>query len=340
METEVWPDMVAACAQVRHSAGAGQRPPEREVAGQGRAAGRLSRPAYRHWRRCGRRPRTIPSAWCTLGAKVKGVFGNLKFDASPDAAQLEHGRRLRVRSRRVRGGVRQFARRRGGRLLEVLKRHGELAPVPPEQEAFDRPRAASGAVDDRAAASAALRRGRGACRAAGLRRSRAAAADGAAAGRRVWLGDSLGEMALYYGLADVALLGGSFEPLGGQNLIEAAACGCPVVMGPSHLQFRRSGGVRAGGGGGGAGAEHGRGRAPRSRPGRQRDAASGCRASRHRVLRRAQGRRTEDSRGGAGVARALSGEGYFASSVFSLDRCSGDSVPLACRSFSWPSSTL
>jgi len=50
--------------------------------------------------------------------------------------------------------------------------------------------------------------------------------------RTVWLGDSLGEMALYYSLADVALLGGSFAPLGGQNLIEAAACGCPVLMGP------------------------------------------------------------------------------------------------------------
>ena len=53
----------------------------------------------------------------------------------------------------------------------------------------------------------------------------------------IWLGDSLGEMALYYGLAEVALLGGSFEPLGGQNLIEAAACGCPVVMGPSTFNF-------------------------------------------------------------------------------------------------------
>ena len=53
----------------------------------------------------------------------------------------------------------------------------------------------------------------------------------------VWLGDSLGEMALYYGLADVALLGGSFAPLGGQNLIEAAACGCPVVMGPHTFNF-------------------------------------------------------------------------------------------------------
>ena len=53
----------------------------------------------------------------------------------------------------------------------------------------------------------------------------------------IWIGDSLGEMALYYGMADVALLGGSFEPLGGQNLIEAAACGCPVVMGPHTFNF-------------------------------------------------------------------------------------------------------
>ena len=53
----------------------------------------------------------------------------------------------------------------------------------------------------------------------------------------VWIGDSLGEMALYYGLSDVALLGGSFAPLGGQNLIEAAACGCPVIMGPHTFNF-------------------------------------------------------------------------------------------------------
>jgi 3-deoxy-D-manno-octulosonic-acid transferase len=44
-------------------------------------------------------------------------------------------------------------------------------------------------------------------------------------------------MALYYGMADVALLGGSFAPLGGQNLIEAAACGCPIVMGPHTFNF-------------------------------------------------------------------------------------------------------
>ena len=45
------------------------------------------------------------------------------------------------------------------------------------------------------------------------------------------------EMPAYYALADVALLGGSFLPFGGQNLIEAAACGCPVVMGPHTFNF-------------------------------------------------------------------------------------------------------
>jgi 3-deoxy-D-manno-octulosonic-acid transferase len=51
------------------------------------------------------------------------------------------------------------------------------------------------------------------------------------------LGDSLGEMQAYYLVSRMALLGGSFAPLGGQNLIEAAACGCPVVMGPHTFNF-------------------------------------------------------------------------------------------------------
>ena len=72
---------------------------------------------------------------------------------------------------------------------------------------------------------------------AGLRVSRRSQWTDAPAPADVWLGDSLGEMALYYGLADVALLGGSFAPLGGQNLIEAAACACPVVLGPHTFNF-------------------------------------------------------------------------------------------------------
>ena len=57
---------------------------------------------------------------------------------------------------------------------------------------------------------------------------------------QVWLGDSMGEMPAYYACAHAALLGGSFAPLGGQNLIEAAACGCPVFLGPHTFNFAQA----------------------------------------------------------------------------------------------------
>ena len=47
-------------------------------------------------------------------------------------------------------------------------------------------------------------------------------------------------MPAYYAAARVALLGASFAPLGGQNLIEAAACACPVVMGPHTFNFAQA----------------------------------------------------------------------------------------------------
>ena len=50
-------------------------------------------------------------------------------------------------------------------------------------------------------------------------------------------GDSIGEMAFYYAAADVAVIGGSFVPLGGQNLIEACAAGTPAIFGPSMFNF-------------------------------------------------------------------------------------------------------
>jgi 3-deoxy-D-manno-octulosonic-acid transferase len=53
----------------------------------------------------------------------------------------------------------------------------------------------------------------------------------------VHLGDTMGEMAFYYAACDVAVIGGSFAPLGGQNLIEALACGAPVIVGPHMFNF-------------------------------------------------------------------------------------------------------
>jgi 3-deoxy-D-manno-octulosonic-acid transferase len=53
----------------------------------------------------------------------------------------------------------------------------------------------------------------------------------------VILGDSMGEMFTYYSACDVAFIGGSLLPLGGQNLIEASAMGKPVLIGPYTFNF-------------------------------------------------------------------------------------------------------
>lgn len=53
----------------------------------------------------------------------------------------------------------------------------------------------------------------------------------------VVLGDSMGEMQAWALSGQLALLGGSFAPLGGQNLIELLAAGCPVLMGPHTFNF-------------------------------------------------------------------------------------------------------
>ncbi len=54
----------------------------------------------------------------------------------------------------------------------------------------------------------------------------------------VLIGDSMGELMLFYGAADAAFIGGSLVPKGGQNLLEAAALGRPVVFGPHMFNFR------------------------------------------------------------------------------------------------------
>jgi len=54
------------------------------------------------------------------------------------------------------------------------------------------------------------------------------------------LGDTLGEMAAYYGSFDLALIGGSLLPYGAQNLIEACAAGVPVLLGPSVYNFAQA----------------------------------------------------------------------------------------------------
>ncbi len=178
-----------------------------------------------------------------LGATVAGVFGNLKFDATPDAAQLAQGA---VWRETLAQPVLMFASSREGEEADFLKQISAFAHTGRAQAAINSIANPVGRgfkalivprhpqrFDDVAALVAQH----------GLKLSRRSSwrthpADSQEAmSADVWLGDSLGEMALYYAMSDVALLGGSFAPLGGQNLIEAAACACPVVMGPHTFNF-------------------------------------------------------------------------------------------------------
>jgi 3-deoxy-D-manno-octulosonic-acid transferase len=219
METEVWPNLAAACAaRGIPLALANARLSEKSLAQARRLSG-LSRPAYAALRAVWAQTEADARRLAEAGATVKGVFGNLKFDASPDAAQLALGRDWRSTSPRP---VVMFASSREGEegpFLEAIRAYPEVQwlLVPRHPQRFDE-----------VAALAAQ---------AGFTVSRRSAWDGVPEPAQVWIGDSLGEMALYYALADAALLGGSFAPLGGQNLIEAAACGCPVVMGPHTFNF-------------------------------------------------------------------------------------------------------
>jgi 3-deoxy-D-manno-octulosonic-acid transferase len=59
-----------------------------------------------------------------------------------------------------------------------------------------------------------------------------------APGTEVHVADTLGELGLFYRVAGVALIGGSLVPHGGQNPLEAARLGCPVIFGPHMHNFR------------------------------------------------------------------------------------------------------
>jgi len=169
----------------------------------------------------------------SLGAPVSAVMGNLKFDAHVDTQTLAigHAWRKALTNRPV--VLLAISREQEEAMfLEVLQQHPEYLTqaqwwiVPRHPQRFDE--------------VASL------MRATGLpwhRRSqwpKDLTQQEVAQELTMVLGDSLGEMPFYYGAASVAILGGSFAPLGGQNLIEACACACPVVMGPHTFNFKQA----------------------------------------------------------------------------------------------------
>ena len=243
METEIWPNTVAESKKRGMPLVLVNGRMSAKSLKQALRLSALSLPAYGALSAVYAQTEEDAGRFRQLGAPVAGVFGNLKFDATPDAAQLEKGQQWRETLAQP---VLMFASSREGEENEFFKQISAIAHAARVQSAMNSVANQSSNTFkalivprhpqrfDEVAALAAQhglrvsRRSQWAC--SPMDSEEAISAD-------VWLGDSLGEMALYYGLSDVALLGGSFAPLGGQNLIEASACGCPVVMGPHTFNF-------------------------------------------------------------------------------------------------------
>ena len=242
METEIWPNLVAACQRKNIPLVLANARLSDKSLRQAQRLAWLARPAFGALRAVWAQTDADAQRLRQLGAPVLGVLGNLKFDATPHAGQLAIGRAWRRAAARP---VLLLASSREGEeqaLLQFLASFKAQALVAGSLSAID-------SIANEACWLIVPRHPQRFDEVAAL-----IEAEGFAVSRRsgwgdgppatsptdrptVWLGDSLGEMALYYGLADVALLGGSFEPLGGQNLIEAAACACPLVMGPHTFNF-------------------------------------------------------------------------------------------------------
>ena len=71
----------------------------------------------------------------------------------------------------------------------------------------------------------------------GFKLARRSTVDELDVGADVYLADTMGELSLLYGVADVAFVGGSLVELGGQNLLEPCALGVPVCFGPHMFNF-------------------------------------------------------------------------------------------------------
>jgi 3-deoxy-D-manno-octulosonic-acid transferase len=228
METEVWPNLVAEC----HAAGipvalVNARLSEKSLRKAQRWSA-LLRPALQTLSVIEAQSVGDAERLRVAGAGQVKVSGNLKFDSTPPEAQLERGLQFRqaVGARPV---LLAASTRDGEELLlldafqsarAVLPEEVLLVIVPRHPQRFD--------------AVAALIESRG------LHVQRRSAGLPLAKASQILLGDSMGELFTWYAAADLAFIGGSLLPLGGQNLIEACAVGCPVLIGPYTYNFSQA----------------------------------------------------------------------------------------------------
>ncbi|OFZ71119.1 MAG: 3-deoxy-D-manno-octulosonic acid transferase [Betaproteobacteria bacterium RBG_16_58_11] len=227
METELWPNLIASSkARSVPLALINARLSEKSARGYARFGSLISEALENLPLICAQSAADAERLQ-QLGAthiSIISITGNLKFDVAPPADVADQAKYLRELLGNERHVLLAASTREGEEalLLDALnpKSNFLLVIVPRHPQRFDE--------------VAALLAARGIPY---QRRSENAPIH---AETRVVLGDSMGEMFAYYGAADVAIIGGSLLPFGGQNLIEACAMGVPVILGPHTYNFSQA----------------------------------------------------------------------------------------------------
>jgi len=225
METELWPNLFHQC----HRRGiplilANVRMSEKSARGYRRFAG-LTRATLTSVRCVGAQTEADAERMHALGATQVEVTGSIKFemDVPADLAAASSALRSGFGNRPVwvaastRVGEEEYVLDAFARLRERIPRL-LLVLVPRHPERFE------------TVARLCQQRGFPIERRSDSRKS-------VAPETAILLGDTMGEMLLFHAAADVSYIGGSLVPLGGQNLLEAAAVGTPVVFGPHMFNF-------------------------------------------------------------------------------------------------------
>lgn len=229
VEREVWPNLVAGANAVRVPlALVSARLSARSAKGMMRLRW-LMRPAFAGLDSVLAQTGADAERLREAGAQAPRVIGNLKFDIELAPGPLQIGRRWRECWQRP---VLAFASTRDGEEALFLRAIAALPAMPGNPLFLLIPRHPQ-RFDEVA----------GLLKASGMsyqRRSALADVAALAPDTRCLLGDSVGEMTAYYAASDVAVIGGSFEDFGGQNLVEACAAGVPVIVGPYTRNFAQA----------------------------------------------------------------------------------------------------
>jgi 3-deoxy-D-manno-octulosonic-acid transferase len=230
METELWPNVLRQCAE----AGipvlvANARLSERSARGYARIR-RLTASMLQDITLIAAQTEADAERFRTLGAPRVEVTGNLKYDLKVPDTLLEQGRRLRREQFGEHRPVWIAASTHADEDEQILQAFARvhtgwpdllLVLTPRHPERFDR--------------VAAL------CRQQGFNVVRRSEQQPCTLNTAVFLGDSMGELLLFYAAADLAFVGGSLVPTGGHNVLEPALLGLPVLFGPHMFNFTEAG---------------------------------------------------------------------------------------------------